>query len=231
MMVFPLIAATFGILLAVASPAAACGEEPFFPSSAAHLEPFSVPAQEIGAWLTASPYSSGIRFASTLHGRDLRLDVTDFPDRAPEAGSIRALMQLGRVAGKGFDRPLLVDGQEVLFAVNETDLRTVGCQFIWPSNNGADPLMLMRTLIQTIREETTGTPIQDGSEPGSVPTAIYAMMIVQDSLNPAWVASARPGSKKLEIPEDRQKEMVGTASPLVQADARQTGKRLVLSGL
>ena len=231
MMVFPTIFAMFSILLAVASPAFACEEERFFPSLEADLEPLSVPAQELGAWLSASPYSSGIRFASTLHGRDLWLDITDFPDRAPEAGSIRALMQLGRVAGTGFDRLLLVDGQEVLFVVSETDLRTVGCQFIWPSNNGADPLMLMRTLIKTIREENTGALIQDVSEPGSVPTAIHAMMIVQDSLNPAWVSSARPGSEKPKTRKDRQDQMVGTAAPLVQADARLLDKRLVLSGL
>ncbi len=231
MMVFPTISAMFSILLALASPASACEEQRFFPSLEADLEPLSVPAQEIGAWLSSSPYSSGIRFASTLHGRDLWLDITDFPDGAPEVGSIRALMQLGRVAGGGFDRLLLVDGQEELFVICESDLRTVGCQFMWPSNSGADPLMLMRTLIETIREKDTNAPIQGVSEPESIPTAIHAMIIVQESLNPAWVSSARPGNEKPPRPEDLQDQMVGSAAPYVQAEARQTGERLVLSGL
>ncbi len=224
-------AAALGILVAFVSPTWACGEEHLVPSTDANLEPLSVPAQEIGAWLTASPSSSGIRFASTLHDHDLWLDIIDFPDRAPEVGSVRALMQLGRVAGSGFDRLLLVDGQEVLFVLSETDLRNVGCQFIWPSNTGADPIMLMRTLIGTIREEASGAPIKGVSASGSVETTIQAVSVVRDSLNPAWVSSARPGNKTLQLPKDRPDEMVGTVVPLVQAKARPKDGALVLSGL
>ena len=87
------------------------------PSTEPHLEPLSVPAPKIGAWLTASPYSNGIRFTSVMQGHDLRLDIIDFPERAPEVGSIRALMQLGRVVNADFEQLILVDGQEALFVV------------------------------------------------------------------------------------------------------------------
>lgn len=228
---FPTVTAALGIFLAIANPAAACDEKHFFPSADAALEPLSVPAQNIGAWLTASSASSGIRFASALHGRDLWLDITDFPDRAPEVGSVRALMQLGRVAGEGFDRLLLVNGQEVLFVLNETDLRTVGCQFVWPSNTGADPLMLMRTLIEAIRDEGTGAPMAGLSGSGSMTTTIQAALVVQDSLNPAWVSTARPGNKAPDTPKGRQDEMVGTVAPRVQAAVHPASEMLVLSGL
>ena len=44
-------AAALGILVAFVSPTWACGEEHLVPSTDANLEPLSVPAQEIGAWL------------------------------------------------------------------------------------------------------------------------------------------------------------------------------------
>lgn len=201
------------------------------PSAEPHLEPLSVPAPEIGAWLTASPYSNGIRFTSVMQGHDLRLDIIDFPDRAPEVGSIRALMQLGRVVKADFERLVLVDGQEALFVVAEKDLRNVGCQFVWPVESGANPIELMRKLVEALREEEGGHPIEGLSATGSAGTTLQAVAIVQDHLNPAWVASARPGATKPDTQNERPDYLVGVTAPRVQATAMLVSKPIVLSGL
>lgn len=232
-MVFSTISAgAFVVLLAVASPAAACNQQQLVRSTEAGLEPLSVSAQEIGMWLTASSFSGGIRFTSTMDGHDLRLDITSFPDQAPEVGSVRAIMQLGRLAGSGFERLLLVDGQKDLFVISEADLRSVGCQFTWPSKAQVDPLMLMRQLVGAIREESTGTSIRELSGSGLVMTNTQAMSIVQDVLNEAWVASARRNDNKVYRPdEDPQDELASIMAPDIHAQARQVEKPLVLSGL
>ena len=232
-MVFSTISAgAFVILLAFASPAAACNQQQLVRSTEARLEPQSVSAQEIGKWLTASSFSGGIRFTSTLDGHDLRLDITSFPTHAPEVGSVRAIMQLGRLAGSGFDRLLLVDGQEDLFVISEADLRNVGCQFTWPSRTQADPLMLMRELVGAIREESTGISISELAGSSLVMTNTQAMSIVQDVLNEAWVESARRDDDKVDTPdEDPQDELASIIAPDIRARARQVEKPLVLSGL
>lgn len=220
-------AAAFGLALIAASPAASCGQGAFAPSTEAHLEPMSVPASEIGAWLTASPYSSGIRFTSEMRGRDLWLDVTDFPERAPEIGSVRALMQLGRVVDTDFDRLVLADGQEAFFAIAEEDLRSVGCQFVWPINTGSDPIQLMSSIVEALRDEEGGRVLEGLSSAGTVATTVQAMAVVKDRFNPAWIASARPGAT---VP-DSLDHMVGFAAPRVQAAATPFGEAIVLGGL
>ena len=225
------LAAALGLALIVTSPAASCEEGAMTPSTEPHLEPLSVPAPEIGAWLTASPHSGGIRFTSVMHGRDLWLDIIDFPEHAPEVGSIRALMQLGRVADADFERLVLVDGQEALFVVGEADLRNVGCQFVWPVRIGPNPIDLMRKLVEALREEEGGHPIEGLSATGSAGTTLQAVAIVQDHLNPAWVASARPGATPPDTQNERQDYLTGVRAPLVQAVAMPVSEPLVLSGL
>lgn len=225
------LAAALGAAVLAANPAASCEQGAFAPSTEEHLQPLSVPASEIGAWLTASPYSSGIHFTSELHGRDLWLDITDFPERAPEVGSIRALMQLGRVVDADLDRLVLVDGQEALFVVAEADLRSVGCQFVWPANTGANPIDLMRRMIEALREENGGRPIEGLTTTGSAGTSVNAVAIVEDHLNVAWVESARPGATAPDIPDQRPDHMVGLEAPRVQASAMPARERLAFNGL
>lgn len=225
------LAVALGAAVLAASSAASCEQGAFASSTEEHLQPLSVPASEVGTWLTASPYSSGIHFTSELHGRDLWLDITDFPARAPEVASIRALMQLGRVVSADFDRLVLVDGREAQFVVAETDLRSVGCQFVWPANTGANPIDLMRRMIEALREENGGRPIKGLTTTASAGTSANAVAIVEDYLNVAWVESARPGATVPDIPDQRLDHMVGLEAPRVQASAMLAGDRFAFNGL
>jgi hypothetical protein len=227
-----LLAAALGLTVVAVSPAVSCEtHEGSVVTREAHLKPLSVPAADIDAWLNASPYSSGIRFKSALHGRDLWLDITAFPKQAPEVGSVRALMQMGRVATADFDQLVLVDGEQALFVISEPDLRGVGCQFMWPGQKGTDPISLMRQLVEALREGQGLQPLEGLSPDGSAGTTIHAMALIEDHLNPAWVASARPGAAS-PTPGDRHPDhIVELEAPRVQAMAVPANRSFVVGGL
>lgn len=227
-----MLTAALGLGVIAADPAVACESQGgFVASNDAHLAPLSVPAADIDAWLNASPYSSGIRFKSALHGRDLWLDITAFPEQAPEVGSVRALMQMGRVVTADFDQLVLVDGERVLFVISEPDLRRVGCQFIWPARKGSDPISLMRQLVEALWEEQGLEPPEGLSPDGSVGTTIHAMALIEDHLNPAWVASARPGAKSPESEDRHPDHMVELEAPRIQAMADPAQGAVIVGGL
>lgn len=226
------LAAALSLAVSGTEPATACESQGGYVASIdADLRPLSVPAAEIGAWLNASPYSSGIRFTSELHGRDLWLDVTAFPDEAPEVGSVRALMQLGRVVAADFDQLVLVDGDEALFVIGEPDLRRVGCQFIWPAHAGTDPIHLMREIVEALHEGQNRQPLKGLSPSGSAGTTIHAVALIEGQINPVWLDTARPGAASPE-PEDRNSDrLVALKAPRVQAMAVSVPGAIILGGL
>ena len=227
-----MLAAALGLGMTALNPAAACDSQAgYIASTEAHLAPLSVSAEDIGAWLNASPYSSGIRFKADMHGRDLWLDITAFPEQAPELGSVRALMQMGRVVAAEFDQLVLVDGDETLFVISEPDLRRVGCQFSWPVQKGANPIGLMRDLVEALREGQGDQPFEGLSSTGTVGTTMHAMALIEDHLNSAWVDTARPGAATPE-PEDRHPDyMVELEAPRVQAMADPVRSAIIVGGI
>lgn len=165
-------------------PAFGCDEYTTRASGAEHLQPVSVQASLLADTLNASPYSTGIRFAASIEGSDLLLEITDYPKQAPEVGTIRALMQIGRIVDDGFERMVLVEDEKPLFTVTREELRKVGCRFNWPNNTGDNPLLLMGEMVASLRRADTGEKLFSGS---SAPT-YEAVTIVLEEINPLWAA-------------------------------------------
>lgn len=187
--------------LAVASmPALACDGYATRVSSADHLQPKSVQANLLADALNASPYSTSIRFASSVEGGDLLLDIISYPQQESEVGTIRALMQIGRLVDDGFERLVLVDGDRPLFVVSRAELRQVGCRFNWPNNTGENPLLLMGEMVASLRRADTGEGLVVRS---SVPTT-QVVGVVLNEINPLWAAPYNEQPRQLLEEEDLQ---------------------------
>lgn len=186
---------------AVASvPALACDGYATRVSSENHLQPKSVQVGRLADALNASPYSSGIQFASSIKRGDLLLDITSYPQQAPELGTIRALMQIGRLVDDGFEQLVLVDNGRPLFTVSREKLRQVGCRFNWSKNTGDNPLLLMTEMVASLRRANTGEVLVAGSS--AAPHQVVA--IVLNEINPLWAAPGNEQPQQLLEEEDLQ---------------------------
>lgn len=161
-----------------------------FSTNAEYLKPISVPAKKIGAHLTESIWSEGIRFDSELKGRELWLDVTYFPGNTTAAGAARAIMQVGRLADESFDQLILSEEDIGLFAISEGKLRDIGCRFIWGREGGENPIALMRDLFSALEHYGTGMPLSADFTGSLLGDTSLALDLNNKILVPGWVMSA-----------------------------------------
>lgn len=176
----------------LASPALAtdCSAWSRFSSTEEYLEPLSIPAAQIGEFLTKSPHSQGIVFSSKRHGEEIWLDIVSYPGDTTAAGASRALMQTGRLAGDDFETLVLTDNGQPLFAFSEPDLRNVGCRFIWAREGGENPIALMRELFKSMKDYNSMRPISNAFNGSLMGDSMTAMSLNNDVLVPKWVMSA-----------------------------------------
>jgi len=178
--------------LGIASGAGAttCEQWSYFSSTEEFLEPLSVSSKKIGKHLTASEYSDGVVFSSRRKGKDVWLDIEKFPGSSSAIASTRALMMAGRLMDENFERLVLEDDGKPIFAISESKLREIGCQFIWSREGGQNPLALMRELYQAMVWYEDGRPMStlwNGSLLGD--TSLAAQLSAQ-VLMPEWAMSA-----------------------------------------
>lgn len=179
-----------GILASTSASATDCRAWSRFDSSEAYLEPLSVPAGDIGEHLSASQWSRGITFTSVMKGDELWVDITSFPGETTAAAAPAAIMQIGRLADDSFKTLVLSDGEKGLFAIDEPDIRAVGCKFIWGRQGGENPVALLRDLYPPMRWYETGAPITTAWNGSLLGDSQLAMRIGTEVLIPKWVMSA-----------------------------------------
>lgn len=167
--------------------AADCAAWPRFTSSEPYLEPLSVPAAEIGAHLTASSGSNGVRFSSEMRGRDLWLDIIHFPGQTTAATAPAAIMRTGRLADDSFDRLILSHDGTGLFAIDRAPLRNIGCRFIWGREGGENPIALLRELFKDLTYYETGQSLGTGFNGSLLGDTQLALQLNIEVLLPAWV--------------------------------------------
>lgn len=177
-------------LLSGAVEATDCSRWKRFAASEPYLRPLSVPAADIGAHLTASVYSEGIEFVSTLRGTELWLDITRFPGATSAAGAPRAILHVGRLADEAFDTLVLADGQEGKFTITEPELRRLGCRFIWGREGGENPIALLREMYQVMRHYETGHLLSRRFTGHLLGDTSLAMDLNNTLLIPQWALSA-----------------------------------------
>lgn len=186
------IASTFLATLMIAGPAGAtdCSGWSIGRSTEDYLEPLSVPPRHIGAYLSASRFSDGVKFKSWMKGDELWLDITEYPGSTTAAAGPRAVMQVGRLAGPGFTRLVLADRGQGVFVFDEPDIRAIGCQFIWGREGGQNPIALLRMMYRSMKYYQSGQPVSTSFTGALLPDTSLALNIGSKVFMPGWALSA-----------------------------------------
>lgn len=164
-----------------------CSSWSRFSSHEKYLAPLSVPAGSIGAHLTASEWSEGVRFTSELRDGDIWLDITHFPGTTTAARASSVIMMVGRLADDTFDRLVLANGTKGLFVIEREPLREIGCQFIWGREGGQNPVALLRDLYQNMAYYETGQPLSTNFNGSLLGDSTLALRLNNEVMLPAWV--------------------------------------------
>ena len=167
-----------------------CSEWSRFSSSEDYLKPLSVPADQIGPHLSASKWSEGIEFTSRRKGDEIWLDIASYPGTTTAAGGPRAIMMVGRLADESFDRLVLSEEGEGVFAISERDLRSVGCRFIWGRTGGENPIALLREMYPPMVWYENGQPLSTAWDGSLLGDSQRAILIGTEVIIPKWVMSA-----------------------------------------
>lgn len=127
----------------------------------------AVSPRQLQGWLDSQPIIQGVKYSTSLKGRDLWLDVVEYPGDVTALASIRAILIIGRVVKPEYHKLVLADGSEGIFEISYADLHSIGCQFVWSvEGNGQNPIVLNRQLADALRYYPDGgrvAPIFTGS--------------------------------------------------------------------
>ena len=186
-----LVSALFtALILPEESHATDCSRWSRFPSNEAYLQPLSVSAAEIDGHLNGSMDLEGIEIAVDLDGGDLLLDVLSYPGDLTAAAALRVVFMIGRLSDESYDRLVLIDKGEHLFYINEPDLRSVGCRFIWRRQGGENPIALMRDFYSDLRFFDTDQPVVRGLSGSLLGDTQRVLQANNEVVLPAWIVSA-----------------------------------------
>lgn len=159
-------------------------------SNEAYLQPLSVSAAEIDGHLNGSMDLEGIEIAVDLDGGDLLLDVLSYPGDLTAAAALRVVFMIGRLSDDSYERLVLIDKGEPLFYINEPDLRSVGCRFIWRRQGGENPIAWMRDFYSDLRFYDTDQPVVRGLSGSLLGDTQRVLQANNEVVLPAWIVSA-----------------------------------------
>jgi hypothetical protein len=161
-----------------------------FSTTSADLEPLSIAAAKIGPHLSEINTSDHVRMSSQLKGGELWLDVDELAGTTSLVAFPRMIFQTGRLADESFDLLVLADGDRGLFSLKETELRAMGCQFIWGREGGQNPIALMRDLYKSMRHYETDQLISTHFNGSLLGDTNLALRLNNEVVLPAWIKSA-----------------------------------------
>ena len=125
---------------ATAAQATDCSKWPRFSSSEAYLKPLSVPAEDIGEFLTASKFTDGIVFN--------------------------------------------------IFSISQSQIRYIGCRFIWDREGGENPIALIREFYKALSWYPGGRPISTNWTGSLIGDTSLAVSLGNEVVMPQWAISA-----------------------------------------
>lgn len=175
-----------GSSVAAADP---CEGGPYAQSDASHLEPGSIPADELASVLNSWNYSHGIQFDISLVGEQLRVDITEFPSGTQLVAGLFSLLQISRLVEEEFGMLVLMDQGRGLFAVRGSEARVNGCRTLWGVATGGTPVPPMVGIMQNFvnADSQRITPIYSGAFISDVNRALDTFNQV---IAPEWIHSA-----------------------------------------
>lgn len=150
-------------ILAISTSAAvaaenSCGEK-YWPGTGPEHAVDQVSVSGIQDFLDTSPAVDGIKFAVTVKGKEVWLDIVQYPPQVSVIASLRSLLVLGRVVKPGYDKLVLADGDKGLFQVSYQDIHAIGCQFVWGTEGGQNPIHLLRELADSLTYYADGSRV------------------------------------------------------------------------
>lgn len=177
-------------LFCVASAIAAdnsCGEK-YWPGTGPEHAVDQVSASGIQKFLDTSPAVEGIKFGVSIKGKEVWIDVVQYPPEVSVIASLRSLMVLGRVVKPGYDKLVLADGDKGLFQVGYPDIHEIGCQFVWGADKkGQNPIALLRQLADKLTYYETGARVAPPFN-GSLMGDTNAMLTTMNKIvYPEWL--------------------------------------------
>ena len=175
---------------ATAAQATDCSKWPRFSSSEAYLKPLSVPAEDIGEFLTASKFTDGIVFNSTRHDDEIWLDIKSFPGTTSAATATRSLMIAGRLMDENFKALVLEDDGKPIFSISQSQIRYIGCRFIWDREGGENPIALIREFYKALSWYPGGRPISTNWTGSLIGDTSLAVSLGNEVVMPQWAISA-----------------------------------------
>ncbi|UXT64140.1 hypothetical protein FY133_00545 [Agrobacterium tumefaciens] len=150
-------------ILAISTSAAvaaenSCGEKYWQGTGPEHaVDQISVSG--IQSFLDTSSAVDGIKFDVTIKGKEVWLDIVQYPPQVSVIASLRSLLVLGRVVKPGYDKLVLADGNKGLFQVSYHDIHAIGCQFVWGTEGGQNPIHLLRELADSLTYYADGSRV------------------------------------------------------------------------
>lgn len=133
-----------------------------FSSKDPALQPQSVAVSDIQNYINGLETSEGVVFDIEHADKELWIDVVYVPDNATVISGLRAVMQLGRLVSGDFEKVVLSDDGKGIFQLPEPEMREIGCQFIWGTEGGQNPIYLIRVFFENLETYPDGRKAVSG---------------------------------------------------------------------
>lgn len=164
-----------------------CGSN-YWPGTLPEHEPNSVAVSELGEFFLTFPAAEGIKFDVEVKPGELWIDVLEYPGDVTVAAASRILFIIGRIADGEFGSLVLADADEGLFRISETDIRAIGCQFVWGvEGRGQNPIALIRQFADALRYYDTGRRVALSFNGSLLGDTNKAVAVLNEAVNPQWV--------------------------------------------
>lgn len=152
--------------------------------------PTSVAVTDISAFLSAAPWSEGVRVAAHQKGGEVWLDVTEFPSKVTAAAAARTAWLIGRVIDTDAGSVVFSDGGEGVFQIELGILKNIGCRFVIGEQAGENPIALMREFYDAVTHYDTGARVAPTFTGSLLGDTNAALVTNNEVFVPKWVLSA-----------------------------------------
>lgn len=151
-------------------------------------EPNSVPLSDLGDFLNTFPTAEGIKFEVDVRPGELWIDILEYPGEVSVAAASRILFIVGRLADGEFGSLVLADAGDGLFKISESDIRDIGCQFVWGARGrGQNPIALIRQFADALEHYDTGRHVAPRFTGSLMGDTNRAMNVLNEAVTPQWV--------------------------------------------
>ena len=135
-------------------------------------------------------WADGVKISVDGRGKELWLDVTEYPGTTAIAATPRIIWLIGRISSGAQTRVVFSDGKKGLFAIDEPILKNIGCRFVIGQEGGENPIALMREFYDALTYFDTGARVAPRFNGSLLGDTMIALDVNNKVFVPAWVANA-----------------------------------------